>query len=128
MRNVVVRKTHSWLKDEMKFKTKNGKALTLSNIYITLRNTFYYGAFEYPKGGGQWYQGKHTPIITKELFDKATGEYDRHMHRGEDKEFAFTKLMYLRTLRLGHYRRREVQEAEEWQRPPICLLRLYPIQ
>ena len=64
------RKVYGWLKDEMKFKTKNGKALTLSNIYITLRNTFYYGSFEYPRGGGQWYVGKHVPIITKELYDK----------------------------------------------------------
>src|SRR3990167_4229955 len=64
------RRLHVWLKDELKFKTKNGKPLTVSNIYIILRNTFYYGSFEYPRGGGQWYQGKHTPIITKELFDK----------------------------------------------------------
>jgi len=64
------RRLHVWLKDEMKFKTKNGKPLTVSNIYIILRNTFYYGTFEYPKGGGQWYQGKHTPIINKELFDQ----------------------------------------------------------
>src|SRR3989339_968365 len=31
------RRLHAWLKDEMKFKTKNGKAFTISNIYITLR-------------------------------------------------------------------------------------------
>jgi len=24
---------------------------------MTLQNTFYYGSFEYPKGGGQWYIG-----------------------------------------------------------------------
>jgi len=64
------RRLHAWLKDELKFKTKNGKPLTVSNIYIILRNTFHYGTFEYPKGGGQWYIGKHTPIITKELFDQ----------------------------------------------------------
>lgn len=87
------RKIHSWLKDDMKFKTKNGKALTLSNIYITLRNTFYYGAFEYPKGGGQWYQGKHTPIITKELFDKVQENMIDYADHGDHKEFAFTKLM-----------------------------------
>jgi site-specific DNA recombinase len=87
------RKLHSWLKDDLKFKTKNGKPLTLSNIYITLRNTFYYGTFEYPKGGGQWYQGKHIPIITKELFDKVQEQMTESTMKGEHKEFAFTKLM-----------------------------------
>jgi DNA invertase Pin-like site-specific DNA recombinase len=87
------RRLHTWLKDEAKFKTKNGKALTLSNIYITLRNTFYYGMFEYPRGGGQWYQGKHEPIITKELFDRVQEKMTSYAERSEHKEFAFTKLM-----------------------------------
>ena len=87
------RRVHSWLKDEMKFKTKNGKPLTVGNIYIILRNTFYYGSFEYPRGGGQWYQGKHIPIITKELFDQVQDQMISYAVRGESKEFAFTKLM-----------------------------------
>ena len=87
------RKVHSWLKDDLKFKTKNGKALTLGNIYLTLRNHFYYGTFEYPKNGGQWYQGKHEPIISKELFDKVQEKMTESNMKGEHKEFAFTKLM-----------------------------------
>lgn len=88
------RRLHAWLKNEMRFKTRNGKILSISNIYITLRNTFYYGAFEYPKGGGQWYQGKHEPIITKELFDAVQAQMMEYTSsKGEHKEFAFTKLM-----------------------------------
>jgi len=87
------RRLYAWLKDEIKFTTKSGKPLTISNIYITLRNTFYYGSFEYPKGGGQWYIGKHTPIITKELFDKTQESMTAYAMRNETKEFAFTKLM-----------------------------------
>ncbi len=87
------RRLHAWLKDEIKFKTKNGKCLTLSNVYIVLRNHFYYGTFEYPKGGGQWYQGKHTPLITKELFDKVQENIATHIIKTEGKEFAFTKLI-----------------------------------
>jgi DNA invertase Pin-like site-specific DNA recombinase len=87
------RKIHSWLKNDIKFTAKSGKPLTLSNIYITLRNTFYYGRFEYPRGGGQWYQGKHEPIITKELFDQVQGCMMDYADRGDHKEFAFTKLM-----------------------------------
>ena len=87
------RKIYSWLKDDMKFRTKSGKPLTLSNVYITLRNPFYAGTFEYPKGGGQWYQGKHTPIITRELFDKVQESIVEHTIKTESKEFAFTKLI-----------------------------------
>ena len=87
------RKLYSWLKDEAKFKTKNGKPLTLSNVYLILRNHFYYGTFEYPKNGGQWYQGKHTPIVTKELFDLVQQNIAEHVIKVESKEFAFTKLI-----------------------------------
>jgi DNA invertase Pin-like site-specific DNA recombinase len=87
------RKIHSWLKNDIKFKARSGKPLTLSNIYLLLRNTFYYGTFEYPRGGGQWYQGKHTPIVTKELFDKVQECLIDYSDRREHKDFAFTRLM-----------------------------------
>ncbi|MEY4440457.1 MAG: hypothetical protein RLY49_83 [Candidatus Parcubacteria bacterium] len=88
------RKLYKWLKDDIRFRTKNGKPLTLSNIYIILKSTFYYGQFEYPKGSGKWYEGKHETIITKDLFnqvqDKITSDYDV---RVQDKEFAFTRMI-----------------------------------
>jgi len=87
------RRLYMWLRDEIKFTTKSGKPLTLSNVYMTLRKTFYYGTFEYPRGGGQWYIGKHTPIITKELFDHVQEKLVGYAARGETKEFAFTRLM-----------------------------------
>ena len=87
------RKIYRWLKD-IKFLTKNGKSLTLSNIYVILNNHFYYGTFEYPKNSGRWFQGKHTPIISKDLFDEAQKQLqlNRKVRTG-NKEFAFTKLM-----------------------------------
>ena len=90
------RKLYSWMKDEIKFKTRNGKPLTLGNIYLILRNHFYYGTFEYPKNSGLWYIGKHTPIITKELFDKVQEQIVTNLtlqNGRKGKEFAFTKLM-----------------------------------
>ncbi len=87
------RRLYTWLKDEIKFKTKNGKFLSLGNIYLTLRTPFYYGSFEYPKGSGNWYQGKHTPIITKELFDRVQESISDHVVTYQNKEFAFTKIM-----------------------------------
>jgi hypothetical protein len=31
---------------------------------------FYYGEFEYPQGSGQFYQGKHEPMITEAEYDR----------------------------------------------------------
>jgi DNA invertase Pin-like site-specific DNA recombinase len=88
------RKLFHWLKFELNFKTANGnKNLTLSNIYCILQNEFYYGVFEYPKKSGNWYTGKHEPLITKELFDLVQSQTRNSALRVENKEFAFTKLM-----------------------------------
>jgi len=88
------RKLFSWLKEDVGFKTKNGKPLTLSNIYIILKSTFYYGEFEYPKGGGRWYKGKHEPIIIKELYNLVQAQITSdHMVRAQNKEFAFTRML-----------------------------------
>jgi len=88
------RKLFYWLKDDIRFRTKHGKPLTLSNIYIILKSTFYYGEFEYPKGSGQWYKGVHDPIITKDLYlqvqDRITSD---HVVRDQNKEFAFTRMI-----------------------------------
>jgi site-specific DNA recombinase len=89
------KKIYNWLKFELNFKTSTGnKNLTPSNIYMILQNHIYYGVFEYPKNSGNWYTGKHEPIITKELFDQVQQQTSRSFIRSESKEFAFTKLMF----------------------------------
>jgi site-specific DNA recombinase len=60
------RTLRKWL-DTTEFTTKGGKRLSLSRIYATLKNSFYYGQFQY---GDEWYKGTHEPLVTKELFDK----------------------------------------------------------
>jgi site-specific DNA recombinase len=90
------RKVYHWLKFEMNLKSlKGNKNLTLSNIHLLLKNTFYYGMFEYPRGCGIWYKGNYEPLITKELFDLVQAQLTRQVTRTEfgTKEFAFTKLM-----------------------------------
>lgn len=88
------RKIYYWLKFDLNFKSKGNKNLSLSNVYTILQNHFYYGVFEYPEKSGMWYHGKHEPLITKELFDKAQEQLKRdHIVRSEIKEFAFTKLI-----------------------------------
>ena len=86
------RKIYNWLKHDLNFKTRGNKSLTLSGLYRMLDNHMYYGEFERPKNSGNWYQGKHTPIITKELFDLAQAQLKRDQIFRENKEFAFTKL------------------------------------
>ncbi len=58
------------LKHDKNLRKLTGKKIPLSMIYSTLKNTFYYGEFEYPRGSGKWYKGAHEPIIEKWLFDK----------------------------------------------------------
>ncbi len=89
------RKIHYWLKFELNLKTRYGnKGLTLSNIYQILQNPFYYGVFEYPVKSGNFYTGKHQPLITKELFDQVQTQVKSQSLRSEErKEFAFTSLM-----------------------------------
>ena len=48
--------------------------------------------FEYPKRSGTWYQGKHKPIVTEELFQKVQEQLHRDQIIRETHEFAFTKL------------------------------------
>lgn len=86
------RKIYNWLKHDLNFKTRGNKSLTLSGLYRTLDNPMYYGVFERPKGSGNWYEGKHKPIITKELFDLGQAQLKRDQIVRENKEFAFTKL------------------------------------
>lgn len=87
------RKIYHWLRFDLNFTTVGKKHISLGNLYRILQNHFYYGPFEYPRGSGNWYQGKHEPIITKELFDKTQEQLKRDNIQRGSHEFAFTKLM-----------------------------------
>ncbi len=75
------------------FRTRSGKRVTLSSIYKILGNPFYTGRFEYPIGGGIWYEGGYEAIIDRELYDEARSFLEA-IPKGipGTKEFAFTKL------------------------------------
>lgn len=51
-------------------RNNNGKKIAVSTFYRMLTNTYYYGDYEYPKGSGLWYKGKHKPIITVDEYDR----------------------------------------------------------
>jgi len=86
------RQVYNWLKFKLNFYTRGNKSLTLSGVYRILDNRFYYGLFEYPRKSDNWYEGKHTPLITQELWEKAQAQLTRDNIVRENKEFAFTKL------------------------------------
>lgn len=55
-----------WL-DEKGLTNRSGKKVTLSQIYLILKNPFYYGQFQY---GETQYKGAHEPLISEELFKR----------------------------------------------------------
>lgn len=87
-----------WLKD-IGFKSRGGKYLVIARIYDILRSPFYCGRFEYPKGSGRWYQGKHKPLISQELFDRVQRQLSlrSYQRKSSVKGYAFLRLM-----RCGH--------------------------
>jgi len=56
--------------DQTGFTTRAGKKVALSQIYMMLKNSFYYGEFEYPIKSGAWYKGSHERLISREIFDR----------------------------------------------------------
>ena len=74
-----------------KTKRRGGKPLSVSGIYRIFSNPFYAGYIVYH---GQWYPGKHDPMITLEEFDRAQTLLGRP-GRAKPKrhEFAFTGLI-----------------------------------
>lgn len=88
------RKIYHWLKFDMNFRSAtSNKPLTLSNIYRLLQTPFFYGVFEYPAESGNWYTGKHQPLITRELFELAREQLKRSEIKNPNKEFAFARLV-----------------------------------
>ena len=39
-------------------------------MYNVFSNPFYYGEFEYPRESGNWYKGKHEPMVTPTEYDR----------------------------------------------------------
>jgi DNA invertase Pin-like site-specific DNA recombinase len=56
-------------------KMRSGKDIPLSVIYNIFKNPFYYGEFEHPVGSGNWYQGKHDPIVSRELYEEVQKQH-----------------------------------------------------
>lgn len=87
------RKIYAWLK-ELDFRTRSNKYLSVSTIYTTLKNPLFCGVYEYPRGSGNWYTGKHTPLITRELYQLVQDKLlEDHKPKHMTHSFTFTKTM-----------------------------------
>lgn len=64
------------------FRTKAEKKISKSNIHKILNNPFYYGIMVKDDVS---YQGKHEPLISKELFDRASYVLSGKHHRKRQK-------------------------------------------
>lgn len=92
------RRLLNWMNEEKLFRTRNEKKLTLSMVYNMLKNPFYYGEFEYPKGSGKFYQGKHEPLISKELFMAARAR----ISAPTKSIYGDKRFIYVGILKCGH--------------------------
>ena len=75
-------------------RNKKGKKIARSTIYRIFHDPFYYGEFEYPKGSGNWYKGRHKPMITKEEYIKINKLLGRELRTApQTHTFAFTGMI-----------------------------------
>ena len=74
--------------DHLHLRSKRGNKMGLSTFYRILRDPFYYGRFEYPKGSYQWFTGKHKALISKSEFDMIQSRLDKP-HKTREKEYTF---------------------------------------
>lgn len=79
---------------ELGLSNRFNRSVGRATIYQTLRNPFYYGYYEYPKGSGNWIKGKHEPMITKVEYDRIQKLLAKNENpKSESKIFAFTGLI-----------------------------------
>jgi hypothetical protein len=93
------------------------KPLTHSAIYQIFTKRFYHGRFEYPRGSGQWHQGRHETMVTEGEFDRVQRLLGRDGSPRPQKrrEFAFTGL-----IRCGGCHRMVTAEVKDQIRCSEC--------
>lgn len=85
---------HKIAVNEFKLTTSRKGRFSESHIYNLFTNSFYYGEFEFPKNSGNYYEGKHKPMITKEEYDKIQFLLGRkNSIRPKVKNFAYTGMI-----------------------------------
>ncbi len=70
-------------------RNKQGRKIVKSRMHEILRNPFYYGAFQW--NGKVYTNGKHEPIISKELFTRVQQALSRKPDAKYSKHFYMLK-------------------------------------
>ncbi len=79
---------------ELGLTNRFNRSVGRATIYQILRNPFYYGYYEYPKGSGNWIKGKHEPMISKVEYDRIQKLLAKNENpKPETKVFSFTGLI-----------------------------------
>jgi site-specific DNA recombinase len=110
---------NSRLEDISKFlfennvKSLNGLQLHKDRVRFILSNPFYYGHFRY---GGEIYEGKHTPLIEKRLFDKVQSVLIRRGHPQKANKEAKPLCGLLRCAECGCMITAEIQKGHTYYR------------
>jgi len=75
-------------------RTRKNKKLSSGTFYNVLNNKFYYGQFEHPVGSGNWFTGKHNPMITEEQYNSIQSLLgNKSTARPQHNFFSFTGLI-----------------------------------
>lgn len=87
--------SNEWCYRTRPTRSMGGKSLSRSAIYQIFNKSFYCGLFEYPKGCGRYYEGKHEPMVTKAEYDRVQTLLGRNGSPRPQThfEFAFTGLI-----------------------------------
>jgi len=67
-------------------RTKKGNKIGKSALAHTLRNKFYFGRYEWK---GEEFQGRHTPLISRALYDRAQEVIGGRFHKRRQRKYMF---------------------------------------
>lgn len=114
---ILERASQDWGLRTRRTRQHGGRPFCRSAIYKIFTNPFYYGWFEYPRGSGKWYQGKHEPMITQAEYDRVQILLGRggNPRPRSHYDFAFTGL-----IRCGECHRAVTAEEKHQLVCPAC--------
>lgn len=107
-------------------RTRKDKMIHLSMVYKILKNPFYYGRFEYPAGSDNWYQGKHVPLISKELFQEVQIQLAvPQRSKWGTKEFPYKQFLKCYTCGSSIVGEEKIKRSKSGTQKKVCLLPLF---
>ena len=110
--NYTFRSLANWCK-ENKLKGNLGKEISTSNIPIILQNIFYIGLMKYR---GEIFEGKHTPLISKKLFDRVQETLKQRGRVQEIKKHCFSFSGLMKCASCGASITAEIQKGHNYYR------------